>query len=388
VPQTSPFRVAVPDATLEAIRTKVRGYEWHEAPRGAGLEASWAYGANLDFMKSLCAYWADGYDWRKWEAELNRFPQFVARVEELDIHFYREPGSGPSPRPLILSHGWPGSVFEFLHVIDKLAHPERFGGDAKDAFTVVVPSLPGYGWSGKPARPIGPRTVARHFDALMTDVLALPDYIAQGGDWGSAISGWMAYEGKGCRAAHLNMFGWRSPGVHPETPEEKDYAARAMQLFEMEGAYFREHTTKPQTLSYAMMDSPVGACAWIAEKFHGWSDTRKGFETVYSKDQLLTNVMIYLVTRTFNTATWLYRGLAEDLSDTPVPSGARIEKPVGIAAFPIDLIPFPPRSLVQRHVNVTHWTDFAEGGHFAALERPDDLVADIRAFARSLVQTD
>ncbi|HEX4861927.1 MAG TPA: epoxide hydrolase [Rhizomicrobium sp.] len=367
----TPFKVDVPQATLDAIRAKVRAYEWHEMPRGAGLEDSWAYGANLDFMKKLCAYWADGYDWRKWEAELNRFPQFTARVEDLDIHFYRVEGKGP---PLILSHGWPGSVFEFLHLIDKLA---------KD-FTVVVPSLPGYGFSGKPARPIGPRTVARLFDTLMTDVLKLPDYIAQGGDWGSVISGWMAYEGKGCRAAHLNMFGWRSPGVGAETKEEQEYVARAAQLFELEGAYFREHTTKPQTLSYAMMDSPVGAAAWIVEKFHGWSDVRKGFENVYTKDQLLTNVMIYLVTRSFNTATWLYRGLVEDFTGAPVPAKARIEKPVGIAAFPVDLIPFPPRSLVERHMNVTHWTDFKEGGHFAALERGDDLVSDIRNFAQSL----
>ncbi|HWA92261.1 MAG TPA: epoxide hydrolase [Rhizomicrobium sp.] len=365
-----PFEVDIPQAVLDGIAAKVRAYEWHEMPRGAGLDGSWAYGANLDYMKALCAYWADGYDWRKWEAALNRFPQFIARVEDIDIHFYRV-GSGPA---LILSHGWPGSVFEFLHLLDDLA---------KD-FTVVVPSLPGYGFSGKPARPIGPRTVARLFDKLMTDALQLSDYIAQGGDWGSAISGWMAYEGKGCRAAHLNMFGWRSPGVHPETKEEIEYAARAMQLFEMEGAYFREHTTKPQTLSYAMMDSPVGACAWIVEKFHGWSDTRKGFENVYTKDQLLTNVMIYLVTRSFNTATWLYRGLAEDLTGAPVPQKARIEKPVGIAAFPVDLIPFPPRSLVERHMNVTQWTDFKEGGHFAALERGDDLVADIRKFATSL----
>ncbi|HTK79151.1 MAG TPA: epoxide hydrolase [Rhizomicrobium sp.] len=379
-----PFKIAVEQPVLDRIRDRVRAYEWHEAPSGPGLDSSWAYGANLNFIKSLCAYWANEYDWRKWEAELNRFPQFIARVDDLDIHFYRETGSGPSPTPLILSHGWPGSVFEFVHIIEKLAHPERFGGDTKDAFTLIVPSLPGYGWSGKPERPMSPRTVARHFDRLMTRILDLPDYIAQGGDWGSAISGWMGYEGRGCRAVHLNMFGWRSPGAHPETPEEKEYAARAMQLFEVEGAYFREQTTKPQTLSYAMMDSPVGACAWIVEKFHGWSDTRKGFETVYTKDQLLTNVMIYLVTRSFNTATWMYRGLAQDLSGEPVPAGTRIEKPVGIAAFPVDLIPFPPRSLVQRHLNVTHWTDFNEGGHFAALERPDDLVNDIRAFARTL----
>jgi microsomal epoxide hydrolase len=379
-----PFRIDVPQSILDSIRARVRNYEWHEMPRGEGLEGTWAYGANLDYMKTLCAYWADGYDWRKWEAALNRFPQFKADVDGLELHFIRENGSGPSPKPLILSHGWPGSVFEFLHIIDKLAHPEKHGGDVKDAFTVIVPSLPGYGFSGKPKRPIGPRTTARYFDNLMTETLGLSNYIAQGGDWGSAISGWMGYDGKGCRAVHLNMFGWRSPGVHPETQDEKDYAVRAAQLFEMEGAYFREHTTKPQTLSYGMMDSPVGTCAWIVEKFHGWSDTRKGFENVYTKDQLLTNVMIYLVTRSFNTATWMYRGLAEDFGGTPAPNGARIEKPVGIAAFPIDLIPFPPRSLVERHVNVTHWTDFSEGGHFAALERGDDLVGDIRKFARTL----
>ena len=379
-----PFKIEVPQTTLDAIRAKVRAYEWHEMPVGDGLDGTWLYGANLEFMKSLCAYWADGFDWRKQEAELNRFPQFKAQIDDLDIHFYRENGSGPSPRPLILSHGWPGSVFEFLHIVDKLAHPEKHGGDVKDAFTVIVPSLPGYGFSGKPKKPVSPRTAARYFDKLMTDVLGFKNYIAQGGDWGSAVSGWLGYDSPNCRAVHLNMFGWRSPGVHPETEEEKAYAQQAMMLFEMEGAYFREQTSKPQTLSYAMMDSPVGACAWIVEKFHGWSDKSKGFENIYTKDQLLTNVMIYLVTRTFNTATWMYRGLMEDHAGTPVPAGARIEKPVAVANFPIDLIPFPPRSMVERHYNITQWTDFTEGGHFAALERPDDLVGDIRKFARTL----
>lgn len=380
----TPFKISIPQATLDAIRAKVRAYEWHEMPVGDGLEGTWAYGANLDYMKRLCAYWADGYDWRKWEAALNAFPQFTAKVEDIDIHFIRESGSGKAPTPLILSHGWPGSVFEFLHIIDMLAHPEKHGGDTNEAFTVIVPSLPGYGFSGKPKRPIGPRSTARLFDGLMSGVLGFRDYIAQGGDWGSVISGWMGYDAPNCKAVHLNMFGWRSPGVGPENDAEMEYATRAAQLFEFEGAYFREQTTKPQTLSYAMMDSPVGACAWIVEKFHGWSDTRKGFENVYSMDQLLTNVMIYLVTRTFNTATWMYRGLAEDFGGAPVPAKARIEKPCGIAAFPVDLIPFPPRSMVERHVNVVHWSDFAEGGHFAALERPDDLVNDIRAFARKL----
>src|SRR6201985_884329 len=201
---SKPLKIDIPQGTLDSIRAKVRDYEWHEMPMGEGLEGTWAYGANLDYMKSLCAYWADGYDWRKWEAELNRFPQFKADVDDLKIHFYRETGSGPSPKPLILSHGWPGSVFEFLHVIDKLAHPEKHGGDVRDAFTVIVPSLPGYGFSGKPKRPISPRTTARLFDGLMTDVLKLPNYIAQGGDWGSTISAHMGFEGKGCRAIHIN----------------------------------------------------------------------------------------------------------------------------------------------------------------------------------------
>jgi pimeloyl-ACP methyl ester carboxylesterase len=378
------FKIEVSEAVIGGIRERVRAYEWHEMPRGDGLEGTWAYGANIEYMQKLCAYWADKYDWKHWQAALNRFPQFRAKVGTHEIHFFKEVGSGKQPKPLILSHGWPGSVFEFLHIIEPLAHPERFGGDEKDAFTVIVPSLPGYGWSSKPARPIGPRTTAKLFDTLMTKVLGLPHYIAQGGDWGSAISAWMGYEGAGCHAVHMNMLGWLSPGVHPETDEEKQHAARAAQLFEMEGAYFREQTTKPQTLSYGMMDSPVGACAWIVEKFHGWSDTRKGFENVYSYDQLLTNVMIYLVTRTFNTATWMYRGRVEEQAGPPVPKGTRIEKPVGIAAFPVDLIPFPPRAQVERSLNVVHWTDFTEGGHFAAMERPNDLVADIRSFARKI----
>ncbi len=379
-----PFRVEIPQATINAIMRKVHDYEWHEAPEGPGLAESWAYGANLAYMKGLCRYWLDVYDWRKWEEELNRFPQFVTTLDGIRLHFYREQGSGPSPKPLILSHGWPGSVFEFLHVIEKLAHPERFGGNENDAFTVIVPSLPGYGFSGKPKRPIGPRTVARLFDTLMTDVLHLPGYIAQGGDWGSAISGWMGYEGKGCRAVHLNMMGWTAPGVVAETQQEKDHAAQSAQLFDAEGAYFREQATKPLTLSYAMMDSPVGLCAWIVEKFYGWSDIRAGFEDVYSKDVLLTNAMIYLVTKSFGTSVWLYRGLFEDQTGAPVPPGARIEKPVAIARFPVDLIPFPPRSQVARSMNVKRWTEFSEGGHFAALERPAELVADIQAFGREL----
>ena len=379
-----PFAVEVPQPTLDAIAARVAAFVMPDAPEG-GPGGPWAYGASAAYMEALIAHWRGGFDWRKAEAGLNRFAQFKARVGDIDIHFVHEKGSNPSPRPLILSHGWPGSYFEFLHIVEALAHPERFGGKAEDGFDVIVPSLPGYGFSGKPKRPISPRTVAAHFDALMTGSLGYKSYIAQGGDWGSAVSGWLGYDAPACAGVHLNMLGWRSPGVGPETDEERAYAMRAAALFEAEGAYFREQSTKPLTLSYALTDSPVGVAAWIVEKFHGWSDLKDGrIESVYSMDQMLTNVMIYLVSGTFATSTWLYRGLFEDASGAPVPEKARIEKPVGIANFPVDLIPFPPRSMVERQMNVVRWTDMGEGGHFAALEKPEKLVADIAAFARGI----
>lgn len=380
----APFKVEIGDDKLNAIMAKVKAFTFPDVPVG-GPGGDWAYGASAAFMKDVVEYWLHGFDWFRAQDGLNQFPQFKAKVGDLDIHFLHEKGSGSRPRPLILTHGWPGSYFEFLHIVETLAHPERFGGKAEDGFDVIVPSLPGYGFSGKPAKPIGPRRVARYFDALMTGSLGYDRYIAQGGDWGSAVSGWMGYDAAACAGVHLNMFGWRSPGVFPETEEEKAHAAMSAGLMEAEGAYFREQSTKPLTLSYALMDSPVGIAAWIIEKFNGWSDLRSGgIEEVYTKDQLLTNVMIYLVSDTFATSTWLYRGLFEDQFGEPVPAKARIEKPVGIANFPIDLIPWPPRSLVERNVNVARWTDMGEGGHFAALEKPAKLVDDIRAFAADI----
>lgn len=379
-----PFKIEIPQATLDKIMTRVRSFEWPDAPEG-GPGGDWAYGASLPYMKELVAFWRDKFDWRKAEAALNRFPQFKTRIRDLDIHYVFEKCSNTRPRPLILTHGWPGSFFEFMHVIEPLAHPERFGGKAENGFDVVVPSLPGYGFSSKPKKPISPRTVATYFDPLMTDVLKLPDYIAQGGDWGSSVSGWLAYEGKGSKAAHLNMYGWRAPGISPENDAERAFAIQAAGMFEAEGAYFRMHSTKPLTLAYALMDSPVGVCAWIVEKFKTWSHLDgDNIESAYTKDQLLTNVMIYLVTGTFATSTWLYRGLFEDMSGEPLKPGARIAKPVGVANFPKDFIGWPPRSLVERQMNVARWTDVGEGGHFAALERPKQFVSDVQDFAEQI----
>jgi pimeloyl-ACP methyl ester carboxylesterase len=381
MPAPTPFKIEIAQSTVNKIMERVRAFEWPDAPEGGG----WAYGTELSTMKEIVEYWLHGYDWFREQEIMNRLPHFKARVRDLDIHFIHLRANAPKRRPLIITHGWPGSFIEFMNVMEPLAYPEKHAGSASDAFDVIVPSLPGYGFSGKPKKPMSPRTVATYWDALMTDVLGYPSYIAQGGDWGSSVSGWLGYEGKGCRAVHLNMLGWRSPGVVPETSEEKEAFQHFQALFDAEGAYFRLQSTKPLTLAYGMMDSPVGAAAWIIEKFKGWSDLDDGkLESVYTKDQLLTNVMLYLVTRTFGTATWMYRGLFEDMSGAPVPAKARIEKPVAIARFPVDLIPFPPRSMVERHLNVARWSEFKRGGHFAAMERPQDFIEDVRAFGREM----
>ena len=376
-----PFRIAVPEETLQLIRAKVAAYAWHEMPADGG----WAYGTNLDYMKELCSYWLEGFDWRAQEAALNRLPQYIVPVEGLDIHFLYERGSGPVPLPLLISHGWPGSVFEFAEIIEPLAHPERFGGSADDAFDVVAPALPGFGFSGKPDRPIGPRAMAGVFAELMTGVLGYEGYLAQGGDWGGAISSWLGYEHTpACRAIHLNIMTMRHPDG-PQGDEEKAWARRFEQEQEVEMGYRTQQATKPQTLSYAMMDSPVGVAAWIVEKWNSWSDTEgDDIESVYTKDRILTNIMVYLVTGSFNTASWIYYGRREEGGRVLSPEGRRVEVPTGCALFPKELLSWPPRSYVERVYNVTHWTEMPRGGHFAAMEEPGLLVEDIRAFAREL----
>ena len=378
---TNVFRINVPDETLDRIRTRVAEYPWHEMPDDGG----WAYGTNLDYMKELCAYWVNEFDWRKHEARINRFPHYTAEVDGIDLHFIHEKGSGPAPMPLIISHGWPGSVVEFLDIIEPLAHPERFGGSTDDAFEVIAPSLPGFGFSGRPPRPIGPRKMAGMFDTLMTDVLGYDSYLAQGGDWGGAISSWLGYDhAPACRAIHINIMTMRHVDG-PKGPEEEAWAVEFEREQMMEDGYRTQQATKPQTLSYAMMDSPVGVAAWIIEKFNSWSDTDgDNIESVHSKDSLLTNIMFYLVTGTFNSASWIYYGRREEGGRLLSPEGRRVEVPTAVALFPAELLSWPPRSYVERVYNISRWTEMPRGGHFAALEQPDLLIEDIRAFARTL----
>ena len=380
-----PFAVEWHAADVGRVLEQVRAYPFPLAP---AVEDGWAYGCDAHFLKRLCAHWLDGYDWRAAVHDLNRFPQFTAKVEDFDIHFVHVVGEAGGKRPLLLSHGWPGSHYEFWGAIEKLAFPSRFGGDMADAFDVVVPSLPGFGFSSKPTRPIGQRGTARLFNALMTGVLGYDQYLAQGGDWGAMITSWLGLDhgahdkSGGAKAIHLNMLGFR-PKDGPIGEAEQMWAAKAGAYTQMMGAYLQLQVTRPQSVAWLGAGNPVGQAAWIVERFHDWSDLRtKPFDEVYSMDQLLTNVMIYVMTGSFTTGAWYYRGLLEE-GGLSVIEGARCETPTAYAAYGGETyIPAPPRSYVERAYNVTRWSELPTGAHFAAMEEPDLFVEDVRAWGR------
>jgi len=376
-----PFKVNISDQIIKDIYDKVKRYPWHEMPNDGG----WEYGTNLDYMKEISKYWVSEFDWRKHEKEINKFPNFIAKVDDINIHYIHEKGSGSKPMPLLISHGWPGTIVEFLHIIEKLAHPERFGGKEEDAFDVIAPSLPGFGFSGRPPCPVGPRKMADIFNNLMTKKLGYKNYLAQGGDWGGAITTWLGYDhSKTCNAIHINIFTMRHPDG-PQTKEEKDWETKFKKDQLMQEGYRTQQATKPQTLSYGMMDSPVGVAAWIIEKFYFWSDLKNNdIESVYSKDTLLANIMVYVITKTFNTASWIYYGRREEGGRFLPKDFHRIEIPTAAALFPAEMLAWPPRSYAERMYNIKRWTKMSKGGHFAALEQPTLLIDDIRAFARTL----
>ena len=376
-----PFKVNVSNDILKEINNKVKNYPWHEMPKDGG----WEYGANLDYMKEISEYWVNKFNWKKHEEEINRFSNYTTEVEEIKIHYILEKGSGSKPTPLLLMHGWPGSVLEFLHIIEKLAHPEKFGGKEGDAFDVIVPSLPGFGFSGSPSRPIGPRKMSEILNKLMINNLGYKNYLAQGGDWGATICNWLAYDHfKTCKAIHINCLTMRLPdGL--QTQEEKDWQNKFDKDQIMQDGYRTQQATKPQTLSYSMMDSPIGVAAWIIEKMYFWSDLKdKNLESVYSKDVLLANIMIYILTKSFNTASWIYYGRREEGGRFFPKDFKKIQTPTGIAVFPAEMSTWPPRSYMDRIFNIKQITTMTKGGHFAALEQPDLLVEDIVKFSRSL----
>ena len=375
------FKVEISQEILQNINSKVKNFQWHEMPDDGG----WEYGTNLEYMKEFANYWINKFNWRKTEEKINKFKNFKTNVDGIDIHFIHEKGSGSNPKPLLLNHGWPGSIIEFLDIIDQLAHPENYGGNKEDSFDVVVPSLPGFGFSGRPSKPIGPRKIAAIFNSLMINELGYKKYISQGGDFGGTICTWLGYDfPKNLLGIHINILITRHPDG-PQTQEEIEWQERFKKEQRIEDGYRTQQSTKPQTLSYAMMDSPIGVAAWIIEKMRGWSDLKEGdIESVYSKDLLLSNIMFYLVTKTFNTSTWIYYGRREEGGRSLPKDHLPLKVPTAIAKFPKEYLEWAPRSYVERIYNVQQWTNMPSGGHFAALEKPDLLIKDIREFKKKL----
>ena len=380
-----PFELHVADDVLNDLKARLARVRWPDEPPGA---APWQYGADLRYLRELVTYWRDGFDWRAQEAKLNALPQYVASVADIDLHFVHVPGKGPNPLPLLLSHGWPGSIWEFHKLIPMLTDPARFGGDASDAFTVVAPSLPGYTLSFRPGQPrFGQPAIADAFATLMTDVLGYQRFGAQGGDWGAFISAYLGYaHAAHVIGIHINLVPLRRepPGretVEDDSAEMRAYRAELDHWLREETGYSAIQGTKPQTLAYALTDSPVGLAAWIVEKFHTWSDHTGDIEQRFSKDDLLTNIMLYWTTGAIGSSFWPYYWRQHER--WPLPGERRVEVPTAYQSFPRDIL-HPPRALAERGFNIQRWTVASAGGHFAALEEPAALAADVRAFFRDL----
>lgn len=374
------FEVHWKKSKVRAVLDAVEDYPWPPAPE---VPDGWAYGCDAGYLKALCEFWVDGYDWKAAVDDLNRFPQFIAHVGDFDIHYLHVVGEAGGKRPLIMTHGWPGSHYEFWGVIEKLAWPSRFGGEAADAFDLVIPTLPGFGYSSKPKRPIGQRTTATLFNALMTDVLGYDTYLAQGGDWGGLVTSWLGHDhGAHAKAIHLNMIGFRPHGG-PQSEAETVWIQRQQGMMDLMGAYFRLQASKPQSIAWMGAGNPVGQAAWIVERFHDWSDLReKTFDEVHPKDRLLTNIMLYVMTGSFTTGAWYYRGLIEE-GGVAFKEGERCETPTAFANFPGEpLYTAPPKSWAERAYNIARWSEMPRGGHFAAMEEPDLFVGDVRAWGR------
>ncbi|MDB5425424.1 MAG: hypothetical protein JWQ29_2840 [Phenylobacterium sp.] len=374
----TPFEVAWTEAEITALKARLESTRLPPAPEGAG----WTLGCDAAFLERFRRHWLDAYDWRKALADLNRYPQFLTSIDGQQIHVVRIQGEGTQRRPLLLTHGWPGSHYEFWAAAERLAFPSRHGGRAEDALDLVIPSLPGYGYSGKPRQPIGPRATAALWRKLMTDVLGHESFLAQGGDWGGVVTSWLGHDhAPAVRAIHLNMFGLRS-AEPPQNEAEQAWAAKAAAAQAALSAYSALHMTKPQSLAWATADNPLGQAAWILERFHDWADLRgREIDEVFGMDHLITNVMLYVMTGSFASSVWFYNGLRRE-GGVNLPKGERCETPTAFADFPGDtLMPNQPRSRAELVFNIVRWTTMPQGGHFAAMEEPALFADDVSAWA-------
>ncbi|MEO8296770.1 MAG: epoxide hydrolase family protein [Burkholderiales bacterium] len=373
----TPFRIAVPEAVLDDLRQRLQRTRWPEAE----LVDDWSQGAPLAWIQDICRYWAEGYDWRAREAQLNRFTQFTTPIDGLDVHFIHVRSPHAEAMPLIITHGWPGSVVEFHKVIEPLTNPTAFGGKAADAFHVVCPSLPGFGFSGKPTTTgWGLDRIAAAWATLMAR-LGYHRYMAQGGDWGSSVTTSLGVlDGAHCAGIHITL----ASGIRPlptdqPTPEETR-TLESIATYQRWGAgYAKQQSTRPQTLGYALTDSPAGQAAWILEKFHAWTDCDGHLENLLTRDELLDNVMLYWVTASATSSARLYwESFGTHRIKYPV------TLPTGVAVYPKDITPPVRRWMEGKFPNLQHWAEMPKGGHFGAMEQPALFVDDVRAFARLL----
>ena len=377
--EVEPFEIRVDDSVLEDLHDRLSRTRFPDQIGGSG----WEYGIPVGYLRELVGYWLDRYDWRAEEARLNQLDHFRTTVDGQSIHFLHARSGHPDAFPLLLTHGWPGSFVEFLEVIPRLAQPEAFGGDSTDAFDLVVPSLPGYGFSG-PTRSTGwdEERIARAFAELMSR-LGYSRYGAQGGDWGAQVSTRIGLlDSEHCAGLHLNMpIGVQPKEIGPLTDDEQADLAAMRQFVKEESGYANEQGTKPQTVGAALNDTPAGLLGWIVEKFRAWSDCDGDPENCFTRDQLLTNVMVYWVTETIASSARLYwesRHGAQASGALPF-----VDVPTGVARYPKEVLRWP-RSWVEGQYRVVHWAVMDKGGHFAAMEQPDLFVDDVRRFFRGI----
>lgn len=372
----TPFKISVAQSELDDLRSRLQHTRWPDAE----TVGDWSQGAPLKYVKSLCAYWADGYDWPAREARLNEVPQYVANIDGLDIHFLHVRSPHAGAMPLVLTHGWPGSVVEFLEVIGPLTDPAAFGGDAADAFHVVVPSLPGYGFSGKPVSTgWGLRRTALAWAALMAR-LGYDRYGAQGGDWGAMVTTAIGLQDpEHVAGIHLNMvIGFPGPDDGEPTEEEQAALARVQSYMAVDSGYSKQQSTRPQTLGYALVDSPAGQCAWILEKFWSWSDTAGDPVGALGADRILDNVMLYWLPATGASSARMYW----ESFNHPVLDPVSV--PMGASVFPKEIFHCSRRWASRQFQDIRYWNKPPRGGHFAAFEQPALFVDEVRGFFRTV----
>lgn len=376
-----PFQININQAILNELRNKLANTRWTDEIENS----AWEYGTNLSYLKELCTYWQNTFDWRKSENHLNTFSQFKTTINGIDIHFIHEKGKGKKSVPLLLTHGYPDSFIRFLKVIPLFTKAD----EDEFSFDVIIPSIPGYGFSDIPTKPgMNPQRIADLFAKLMTEELGYPKFFAHGGDWGSSITEQIALNHPellfGIHLTEIPFGHLFTIPVGNLSEAEKKYLEAGKQWQTIEGGYAMIQSSKPQTLAYGLNDSPAGLAAWIVEKFHRWSDCGGNIENCFIKDELLTNLTIYWATQTINSAIRIYYETMRHPSNN---SSKKIEIPTAVAIFPGDLIP-APKEFANRFFNVQQWTEMPRGGHFAAMEQPELLAEDVRKFVKKLNVTE